>query len=347
MSVSKIQLYTELSIIPAGLTHTFLLIPFLGEYPESTDDPDAGRFVELAQNGNHYYSLCDDPKDAHFFLLPFGYSFQIDHQITIRAFLNKAEAYAKKTLIFYNSDDDQPIDHHNVLVYRTSLNKSAKKAHEYALPGWSRDFIAYFKEMAVSPLKPGNKPSVSYCGYINNGKVPLKMLLKKRLGLIRETKENQAKQLRGKVCKVLQENNSITTDFIIRMGFWAQGINNKQQARLEYVNNLMRSVYAIAARGGGNFSYRFYEIVSCGRIPLFINTDCVLPFEEEVDYKKHLVWVEEKEKHRCDEILLEFHHSHSAEELMALQLSNRALYESNLSPLGFFKTLHRQLLKLL
>lgn len=346
MSVNKIKLYTELSIIPDGLTHTFLLIPFLGDYPVGSDDPDVGRFEELKQNGSLFYALSDEPKEAHFFLLPFGYSFQEEHQTIIKAFLKKAEQHAKKTLLFYNSDDDQSINHHNVLVYRTSLNKSSKKPYEYALPGWSLDFRFHYKEQRVVALEPGGLPGVSYCGYINTETKSLKSYVKKILGLARDTNETKAKELRGKVCRVLQSNKRIKTDFIIRLGFWAQGINNKQQARLEYVNNLMHSVYAIAARGGGNFSYRFYEILSCGRIPLFINTDSVLPFEQEIDYKKHLMWVEEKEIKRCDKLLLEFHQHHTAEELKALQLANRELYETHLSPLGFFKSLHRHLMKL-
>ena len=61
--MEKIKLYTEIEIIPKSFLHTFLLIPFLGSYPEleKETDPDKGRFKAFQESGKDYFTLVDDP----------------------------------------------------------------------------------------------------------------------------------------------------------------------------------------------------------------------------------------------------------------------------------------------
>ncbi len=59
--------------------------------------------------------------------------------------------------------------------------------------------------------------------------------------------------------------------------------------RQEYVHSMMESDYILCARGAGNFSRRLYEALSCGRIPVFVDTDCVLPYQSEINWKEYFV----------------------------------------------------------
>lgn len=45
----------------------------------------------------------------------------------------------------------------------------------------------------------------------------------------------------------------------------------------EYTNHMMRNTYILCPRGAENYSYRFYETLSYGRVPVLIDTDVVLP----------------------------------------------------------------------
>ena len=63
-------------------------------------------------------------------------------------------------------------------------------------------------------------------------------------------------------------------------------------AERDFDENLRSATYALCIRGTGNFSARFFEALSFGRIPLFVDTRCVLPFEDEIDWSDHLVRVE-------------------------------------------------------
>lgn len=339
MNPGKLNLYTEKEILPSINSHTFLLLPFYGNYFSDNLDPDYGRFDEYVNNAESIFNITQIPEKADYFLLPFGYTDNSSDNLIMNAFIEKGKSFGKKTIIFFNSDEDFPIHLNDVIIFRTSFNKSNGQSSTYALPGWSKDFLNYFPNKKFDTLKPETKPTVSYCGYIDFEN--LNWLMNIRLFLSRNSPdiETKSKARRGKACRKLRSNDNIICNFIIRNGFWAQGINDKLSARTEYAHNIIDSLYGLAIRGAGNFSYRLFEILSAGRIPLFVNTDCALPYESLIDWKKHVVWVEENEISKIDKILIDFHKSKSFEELNEIQRNNRKLYEQFLSPLGFYSQL--------
>lgn len=77
-----------------------------------------------------------------------------------------------------------------------------------------------------------------------------------------------------------------------------------------------------------------------GRIPVFVNTDCLLPFEDKIDWKQHVVWVEWKERKHIAAKVAQFHSNLKAQEFEQLQQDNRRLWKETLSVnamLGFIK----------
>lgn len=114
-----------------------------------------------------------------------------------------------------------------------------------------------------------------------------------------------------------------------------------EQSRRQHVENMFESDYVLCTRGSGNYSIRFYETLCNGRIPVFVNTDCVLPFEEWIDWRQYCVWVEAREVSRVAERVAEFHQSLSPAEFKDRQRACRSLWEEWLSPYGFFKNIRR------
>ena len=147
---------------------------------------------------------------------------------------------------FFN--DDNPRSFHvpdNVTLFRTSMVKSINNpSREKAMPAFSPDYFdGTF--MGDPPL------TIGFCGHINNGRKPyLETLLR----------------------------SDIPTNFIIRKGFWASGVD-RQIARKEYFDNISQNIFNFCYRGAGNFSYRFYETLMMGKIPVLVDTDCVFPIE--------------------------------------------------------------------
>jgi hypothetical protein len=63
----------------------------------------------------------------------------------------------------------------------------------------------------------------------------------------------------------------------------------------------------------------------------------MLPLANEIDWKKHVVWVDAKEQHLVAEKIRDFHSALTADTFLALQQNNRLLWESHLTLGGFFK----------
>ncbi len=154
--------------------------------------------------------------------------------------------------------------------------------------------------------------------------------------------------LRPEALKLLARSPVVQTNFIIRENLLAGALKNSemdysilQKSRDEFFHNIRESDYVFCARGSGNYSYRFYETLSCGRIPLFLNTDCVLPYHDTIAWNHYCVWVEKKELNRIAERVSEFHLAISASEFLQLQRDCRKLWEDCLSPEGFFRNFHR------
>lgn len=227
----------------------------------------------------------------------------------ISSYISKAKQYNKKIITFYNDDNDIPsaLDE-NVLVFRTSLNASKRKDNEFSMPAWSRDFNDYI------PFKPRSKnikPVVSFCGHLSH-------------------------PLRHPCIEQLNNNNNIEKSFIIRDMFWGGRVHD-ENIRLEYVKNMTNSDLVLCVRGAGNFSYRFYEALSAGRVPIFVNSDSVLPCEDKINWKELCVYADKPED--INEAINIFWNNLTEDTYTKLQNTIRDIYTNFISPAGFTKYL--------
>lgn len=339
----KITIYTDRSFLPEGKKYTTLLFPFWGNPETDKNDADNGRFDQYTAVGKDFFSLTDNPLLADYFLLPYEFSFLANDMLMSKQLDELAKEHNKKVLVFFNSDSNQDIPMENAIVFRTSFFKSSRKTNEFALPGWSIDFMKFKdKNKNTSNSKP-KMPSISYCGYIDYLRYSEVFSLIKLIKKIKnrfESADEIGPTIRGKAVRALLKDNKVNTNFIIRKGFWAPGMD-KKQARKEYIDTIFSSDYALVARGAGNFSYRLYEVLSCGKIPVFINTDSVLPFEHLIDWKKYTVWIDEKDISSIGTRLVSFHNQISDKEFLELKENCRRLYEEWVSPTGFFSNLYK------
>jgi hypothetical protein len=70
----------------------------------------------------------------------------------------------------------------------------------------------------------------------------------------------------------LKQGLETTVEVIEKVGFSGSG-----EERLEFVAHLIRSTYVVCPRGYENFSFRAYEALRYGRVPIIIDTDMRLP----------------------------------------------------------------------
>lgn len=84
--------------------------------------------------------------------------------------------------------------------------------------------------------------------------------------------------LRIEVLDILKQSGpkclDLGLDIVERRSF-----TGSERERNEYVDHLSKNTYIVCPRGTENFSYRMYEALSFGRVPVLIDTDMVLPPE--------------------------------------------------------------------
>lgn len=85
--------------------------------------------------------------------------------------------------------------------------------------------------------------------------------------------------VRAKMIEHLQND----ADFFISSKEWKYQINGSQFDF--FVETTKKSIFTICARGYGKQSYRFYEAIQLGSIPVYIyDNEPYLPFSNEIDY---------------------------------------------------------------
>ncbi len=334
---SNIKIYSDQKFLDTAERFEIFFVPFWGNKLDKQNDPDFGRFDKYFASGQNFFGLssladCD--------LAVFPGKYRQDNP-RISEFLALATSHQKKSVFFFNDDSTEEINLVDSYIFRTSFFKSTKKNNEFAIPGFCSDFVAKYCQ-GVLPLRSKNdRPVISFCGYAStNSKilVALKKILKRSL--------NPGALIRAKALKILQKSEKLSTNFIIRSSFWGGIYQSKSQVspqlvRQEFVNNLLNSDYSLCVRGQGNFSYRLYETLSLGRIPVFVNTDCVLPYENYIDWKNLGVWIEERDLADLPERIASFHDSLSNDDFQNLQKKCRATWEEWLSPEGFFRNFYK------
>jgi hypothetical protein len=172
--------------------------------------------------------------------------------------INSHVSNPKTVYIFFITDccDSFSIPN-NVRVYRTSLLKSLKNENEFILPYIWEGFDKF------EPLETTEKPIVGFCGCSG--------------------------PYRQQTLELFQQDNRIVSNFIIRGSFWGGNPHNPKIIK-DFLDNIQNSHFNICNRGNGNFSMRFYQTLSCGRIPILLNTDTLLPFEDEINWNDIIIF---------------------------------------------------------
>ena len=93
---------------------------------------------------------------------------------------------------------------------------------------------------------------------------------------------------------------------------------------------MINSHFNICNRGNGNFSMRFYQTLSCGRIPILLNTDMRLPFEEEIKWNDIIVLGDTEE-----ELVTNVLYYWDTKNILEMQIKCKEIYNKYFSNTNF------------
>lgn len=318
----------------------FIMVrPFLSEQ-NWVDDAELKRHWELEVNFNY----TQNPEEADILLLPEPVNNYTTEELS--AINTLCETQSLKGYCYISGDLGKAFPHFEHLTYfRNGGFKRQLLKTNYAFPVILSDHFERIYQTSQIILRTKSQlPVIGFCGHATLG---LKKRVKEYLIFLRENMKRFIKQplrkdyeplfasayQRAVLLKTLEASNKLKCEFIYRNEYRAGAITPeaKTKTSLEYYENIKNADYVLCVRGTGNFSVRLYETLMMGRIPIFVDTDCLLPFEDHIDWKSHVVWVDWKDRHHIVDKVSYFHNALTDEDFKVLQLKNRKLWKETLS----------------
>lgn len=319
-----------------------------------------GDFFSDNERQSMYYisdkevTVVKEKEQADWIILPMSWNYYSENNQLKKVidFIKRVQQKECKVFSFTTGDFGVTIPKiENLVVFRQSGERSKLPENHIGLPSFIEDPLSrHFQRKNVFLRDCQEKPVIGFCGQTNksfNNSIKevsrtLFRNLKYHIGLSKELpqKVQPTSKLRAKILTLIKNSPSLTANFIERKKYRAGVITKEARIKTtqEFYNNLKDTQYTVCVRGAGNFSVRLYETLAMGRIPVFINTNCILPLVDKIDWKKHVVWIEEDELHLIEEKIMLFHNQLTPKTFIDLQHSNRKLWEEKLTLGGFFKT---------
>lgn len=318
----------------------FIMVrPFLSEHCW-VDDVTLKQYWKL----DAHFRYTPTPEEAQILLLPEPVNNYSTKELT--AIDTLCGKHHLKGYCYISGDLGKAFPHFEHLIYfRNGGFKHQLLNTNYGFPVMLSDhFERIYKTNKVGLRHKAQLPVIGFCGHATLG---LKKRIKEYLIFFRENVRRFVKQPfrkdyeplfasafhRAGLLRSLESSNKVQCNFIYRNDYRAGAITPeaKTKTSLEYYENIRNTDYVLCVRGTGNFSVRLYETLMMGRIPIFVNTDCLLPFEDYIDWKSHVVWVDWKDRHRIAEKVYDFHNGLTEGAFKTLQLKNRQLWKETLS----------------
>lgn len=293
------------------------------------------------------FEFVENVADADFVLLP--QSLRKDtpkwqaYFATQKAF---AARHKKELVLFIGTDHAHRMHVDGAIVFKGSAYASRMHENEIVSVPYAEDL----SQSIPPPLREKSaKPVISFCGYAGfpDIKTHAKYLIKNVLidvvsRIIVNPEFRVFKRgiyFRRTAIRALQGSERVETSFIIRDSFSGNTATtrlNPQEARKEYIENMINSDFVLCPKGDGNYSVRFYEALSLGRIPILIDTDMVLPLEKTLDYSRFILRVPHTEISQIASIVADFYASIPNEEFAAMQIAAREIFAKYLRYDSFF-----------
>jgi hypothetical protein len=320
----------------------------------------------LQQYGSRarYYRVADSPQSADIYVLPLlwnyyrqnGLHHQVDHEI------QEAAKHGYHLIIFSEGDFPANLPFGDVILFERAGYASRRNLNGcrvYALPAVIDDYVHLYCQGQPVFRQKKEIPVVGFCGQAAGywfdfaRREGLRRWRKARFILGSSPLEPppyETTLLRKRILSLVGKYSGLKTNYLLRTryraGYLAPNKDPFHPSRLEFIKNILESDYTVCIRGGGNFSVRFYETLSLGRIPVFVNTDCILPFDDQLNYRQCCVWVEQDDIPYIGEIIEDFHASHTPAQFRELQEYCRELWLNWLSSDGFYQKLPKHLLQI-
>jgi len=238
----------------------------------------------------------------------------------LKSFIHKAKANNKKVIFLGQGDIEEGYIPETIgYNFKNNLLKTKKFKNEFSLTSLSEERVPDKKFIPYVGVC-----SIGFCGASD-----------------RFDREKYLINLK---------NSHLKTNFIIKNGpKWGTSshtecVDEETTKRIQeesinvFYKNMTENLFTLCVRGWGNYSYRFCQTICMGRIPVLIDTDCALPFEEIFDYNDYIVRVTPDQD--IAQAIDNFYATNK-EKLINMQEQLYQFGNEYLTPVGFMQNLHK------
>jgi len=314
----------------------------------------------LEERRKTYGSWIDDfeivaaPTEADIHLLPMKWQYYVEQGCTdlARRAVEAARRVKKPIAVFSMGDFEAnfPDAGSDIHLFQAAGYRSRQRVRNHGMPAFFDDPVTGI-ETIDSPGERQTRARVGFCGQAGASlaRHAVRMARNRARRMLWKLGREQWEPpplehtwFRQRVLDAFASCPRIDARFVLRTRYRA-GIRSTdrndptQTSRREFLQNVLETDYTACMRGGGNFSVRFYEALALGRIPAFVDTDCVLPYMEQVNWRQYTVWIDQSEIARAGNLVADFHAKLSAHELTEIQRACRAIWQDRLTANGFYK----------
>lgn len=303
------------------------------------------------------FDVVSTPDAADVHLLTMKWQHYVEHRRVdqVRSAIDIARRARKPIAVFSMGDFEAnfPVEGADIHLFQASGYRSRKRTRHHGMPPFFDDPLAN-RGGQVLLREKRSRPTIGFCGQAG-ASLPRHAArlvrarlrhLQWRFGHLRwEPPPLEHTWFRQRVLDTLAQHAAVETSYVLRKQYRAgvtsaRRMDAEETSRREFVENVIGTDYTVCMRGGGNFSVRFYEALAMGRIPVFIDTDCILPYQHQINWKTYAVWIDHKNLRDAGRIVADFHAGLSPEQFRELQLACRHVWQERLTANGFYSNFH-------
>lgn len=320
---------------------------------------DLDESIKCVRYGKAYsaFRLTESLDAAEFEVFPYDLRTCHEEGLLGKLFDRQADTLRRgKRLVLFAYNDECLARHFhrsNLVTFANLGYRSTRGENEFCYPWFIDDPLPTHRDGDLPIKQKGEKALVGFCG--RGAVTPSRygwQLLRNTIRTLKSWTRLEpyappriASEVafRSSILQKLSKSALIESRFLLRSKFLA-GISRTpivrddlyHPVRLDFFNNIFDTDYTVCVRGASNWSMRLYETMSCGRIPVFIDTDSILPFDFNQEWKDYVVWIKESEIRYADQIIADFHSSISSSDFVDLQKTIRKFWIERLSRDGFY-----------
>lgn len=310
------------------------------------------------------FQIVENLAQADLAVLPMTWNHYLGRRELNRAgqFVAAARRAARPVLSYVSGDEGVtvPAEFDDVYVVRSGGFRSRKRQHQMAQPVFFEDPLKQYPELqsCERPIGTEERARVGFCGQASRSALKLGSDVVRRcfrniqyyLGFRPEEPQPVYPHalLRSRAMDLLAKSPLVGTHFIGRARYRGGATNAETRERTtrEFYENIAGTDYTLCVRGAGNFSKRFYETLAMGRIPVLVDTDCLLPFEPDLPWDEYIVKVCAKELGSLPRRIADHFAGSTKADLAEQKRKCREIWSHWLSFGGYHRRMARAILRL-